>query len=156
MTPIAFIFLGAYECRRINRQVQRAPLARRVCRSIVCALRGEAAVSSVSPARHVQCNHSSDDGNYADDLEDADRLSKVENPDSRYQRGADTAPDGIGDADIDLLESQSQEIKADTVEKPHQHGRRGLSETSREFHAGRACYFGENSECEVKPVHIIT
>ena len=41
----------------------------------------------MSPARHVQCNHSSDDGNYADDLEDADRLSKVENPDSRYQRG---------------------------------------------------------------------
>jgi hypothetical protein len=112
-------------------------------------------VHSVSPSGHVQRDHSSDDGSEPYDLEDTDRLSKVEHPQRRYQRRSDAAPDGVGNADIHLLKSQSQEIKADAIKQPHQNGWCGLGKSSREFHAGRACYLGENSECEIKPVHII-
>ena len=112
-------------------------------------------ISLVSSPGHVQRDNSSDDGNDADDLEDADRLSKKENSNGCYQGGADTAPDGVRNADIDPLECQCQKIKTDAVEQPHQHGGRGFGEPHREFHADRACHFGENSECEIKPVHIV-
>ena len=105
---------------------------------------------------HVQSDYSDDNGEQAEYLEHGDRLAEIQNANARNQSDANSTPDRVSHAHIDLLQSERQEEEADTLEDAHQHSRHSPAEARRQLHASCACNLKQNGQGQVDPMHVVS
>ncbi len=104
-------------------------------------------------ARQIETDHTDQDRRQPEELEGRERFPEPEQADEGDERGTHSAPDRVGDADLDFLNRESQEPETGEVGDPHANGGHRTRKTRREFHAGGAHNFEPDRQEQINPVH---